>query len=58
MAKREHKRVIRVGTEKFDADGVKLDPEDAQTRDEKSHDDDDRILSELPPHWGIFQERE
>ncbi|MCI1983353.1 MAG: hypothetical protein LKJ47_01065 [Bifidobacteriaceae bacterium] len=54
MAKREHRRVVRRGTEKFDADGVKLDPEDAQTEDARLRDDDRRILTELPPHWGKF----
>jgi hypothetical protein len=58
MAKREHRRVVRLGTERFDADGVKLDPEDARTEDERLRDDDNRILSELPPHWGIFKEKE
>ncbi|MCI1901507.1 MAG: hypothetical protein LKI93_02080 [Bifidobacteriaceae bacterium] len=54
MAKRQHRRVVRVGTEKFDADGVKLDPEDAQTEQARLRDDDQRILTELPPHWAKF----
>jgi hypothetical protein len=54
MAKRQHRRVVRKGTENFDPDGVKLDPEDAQTEQERLRDDDKRILNELPPHWGKF----
>lgn len=55
---RGHRRVVREGTERFDADGVKLDPEDAVSRKARLADDDKRILGELPPHWGIFSERE
>ena len=29
---RKHKRVVMKGTEQFDADGVKLEPGDMQTR--------------------------
>lgn len=57
MAKRQHRRVVRKGTENFDPDGVKLDPEDAQTEQARLRDDDQRILSELPPH-GRFRRRE
>ncbi|MEE0654200.1 BAG family molecular chaperone regulator 5 [uncultured Bifidobacterium sp.] len=45
------------GTERFDADGVKLEPGDMRTREERAADDDLRILGELPPHWGVFEER-
>lgn len=55
---RRHKRVVRQGTELFDADGVKLEPSDMQTEQQRSADDDRRILSELPPHWGVFAERQ
>lgn len=55
---RGHRRVVREGTERFDADGVKLDPEDAVSRKARLADDDKRILGELPPHWGIFSERQ
>lgn len=54
---RGHRRVVREGTERFDADGVKLDPEDAVSAKAQLADDDRRILGELPPHWGIFSER-
>lgn len=55
---RQHRRVVRKGTEWFDADGVKSEPADEQTRAQRDADDDRRILGELPPHWGIFSERE
>ncbi|WEV64404.1 hypothetical protein [Bifidobacterium sp. ESL0732] len=54
---RTHKRVVRKGNERFDVDGVELDPEDRRPKGSKQHDDDSRILRELPPHWGIFSER-
>lgn len=54
---RRHKRVVVQGTERFDADGVKLEPSDVRTREQQAADDDRRILGELPPHWGVFQER-
>nr|WP_291533432.1 hypothetical protein [Bifidobacterium sp. UBA6881] len=54
---RKHKRVVRQGTELFDADGVKLEPSDVLTERQREADDDKRILGELPPHWGVFSER-
>lgn len=54
---RRHKRVVVRGTERFDADGVKLEPSDVRTREQQAADDDRRILGELPPHWSVFQER-
>lgn len=54
MGKRVHKRVVRKGTEKFDADGVKREMADEVPEQTKQHNDDVRILSELPPHWGVF----
>lgn len=54
---RTHNRVVRKGSELFDADGVKLGPSDFQTLDQRSKDDDNRILGELPPHWAVFSER-
>ncbi|KAB7790918.1 hypothetical protein F7D09_0653 [Bifidobacterium leontopitheci] len=54
---RRHKRVVFHGTERFDADGVKLEPGDMRTAQQRDADDDRRILGELPPHWGIFSER-
>ncbi len=55
---RKHKRVVRQGTELFDADGAKLEPSDVLTERQRNADDDKRILGELPPHWGVFSERE
>lgn len=53
---RKHKRVVRQGTELFDADGVKLEPADTLTERQRADDDDRRILSELPPHFAVFSE--
>lgn len=50
-------RVVREGSELFDADGVKLEPSDELTLRQRNQDDDNRILSELPPHWAVFSER-
>lgn len=50
-------RVVREGSELFDADGVKLEPSDELTLQQRNQDDDNRILSELPPHWAVFSER-
>ncbi|NMM97080.1 hypothetical protein [Bifidobacterium olomucense] len=55
---RTHKRVVMKGTERFDADGVKLEPGDMQTAQQRQAEDDRRILGELPPHWGIFSEKQ
>ncbi|MBT1173708.1 hypothetical protein JS528_10245 [Bifidobacterium sp. MA2] len=55
---RKHKRVVRQGTERFDADGVKLEPSDMMTDRQRAADDDKRILNELPPHWAVFSEKE
>lgn len=55
---RKYRRVVREGTERFDADGVKLEPSDMLTERQREADDDQRILGELPPHWGVFRERE
>ena len=54
---RKHRRVVRQGTELFDADGVKLEPSDMMTERQRAADDDKRILTELPPHWAQFSER-
>lgn len=53
---RRHRRVVRHGTERFDADGVKLEPGDMRTEQQRDADDDLRILGELPPHWAVFNE--
>lgn len=50
-------RVVREGSELFDADDVKLEPSDELTLQQRNQDDDNRILSELPPHWAVFSER-
>ena len=54
---RKHKRVVMKGTEQFDADGVKLEPGDMQTDQQRQSDDDKRILGELPPLWAVFKAR-
>ncbi|MFU0513499.1 hypothetical protein ACMZ7O_04155 [Gardnerella greenwoodii] len=54
---RKSVRVVREGSELFDADGVKLEPSDELTKEQRALDDDNRILSELPPHWAVFSER-
>lgn len=54
---RRHRRVVMKGAERFDADGVKLEAGDMRTREQRAADDDRRILGELPPHWGVFEER-
>ena len=51
------KRVVFHGTERFDADGVKLEPGDMRTEQQREADDDKRILGELPPHWAIFNDK-
>ncbi len=55
---RKHKRVVMKGTEQFDADGVKLEPGDMQTDQQRQSDDDKRILGELPPHWAVLTVRD
>ena len=54
---RKHKRVVMKGTEQFDADGVKLEPGDMQTDQQRQSDDDKRILGELPPLGAFFHAR-
>ncbi|KFI44832.1 hypothetical protein GA0061078_0973 [Bifidobacterium bohemicum] len=67
-----HRRVIKVGTERFamnDADQVNqgfvvadstgfTDYSDRRAPESKNAEDDGRILTELPPHWAVFSERE
>ena len=55
--RREHKRVVFHGTERFDADGVKLEPGDMRTEQQREADDEKRILCELPPHWAFFNDK-
>ena len=54
---KKHKRVVRSGTEWFDADGIKTDDSDRISKTSRERDDDERILGELPPHWGMFNSR-
>lgn len=54
---RKHRRVVMKGTERFDADGVKPEPGDMQTEQQREADDDKRILGELPPHWAVFNDK-
>ncbi|WP_425956061.1 hypothetical protein [Xylanimonas sp. McL0601] len=44
--RRQHRRVVRVGTEREPVSGV--------TEDERGGhgDNDDRLLGDVPPHWG------
>lgn len=51
---RPPRRVERKGTEWFEADGVKLEPSDVLTDQQKNVQDDQRILGELPPHFAVF----
>jgi hypothetical protein len=66
-----HRRVVKVGTERFamnDDDEVKEsfsvtaadfgDVADRRVPGGKNAEDDERILTELPPHWAVFNERE
>jgi hypothetical protein len=67
-----HRRVVKVGTERFamnDDDEVKEgfsvtavadsgDFADRRVPGGKNAEDDERILTELPPHWAVFNERE
>lgn len=65
---RGHRRSTRRGSEFFEDDSsltgpdAGVDDEDADARrDDRfvgDENDDDRILSELPPHWAVFTERE
>lgn len=54
---RKHVRVVRQGSERFDADGVKEEPSDLLTQQQRLREDDQRILGELPPHWAVFNMR-
>ena len=65
---RRHKRVVRKGAELFDADsmdglsGASVSGMRAADGDTvyssgagwREADEEERILNELPPHWGIF----
>ncbi|MEK0216521.1 hypothetical protein WM015_06145 [Bifidobacterium mongoliense] len=54
---RGHRRVDRGGSEHFEADGADAQECDQRPQANRDRDDDQRILSELPPHWGVFSER-
>ena len=46
---RKHKRVVMKGTEQFDADGVKLEPGDMQTDQQRQSDDHKRLPGQRRP---------
>lgn len=52
--RRRHRRVVRPGKERFDVDGTEEDPQDRVCKQDRLDEEDRRILSELPPHWGLF----
>ena len=54
---RGHSRVVRKGSELFDADGVKQEPGDVQTIEQRAKDDDNRILGEITQHWVVVSVR-
>ena len=54
---RKHKRVVMKGTEQFDADGVKLEPGDMQTDQQRHSADHNRTRGERPPHWAVLTAR-
>ena len=54
---RKHKRVVMKGTEQFDADGVKLEPGDMQTDQQRQSDDQQRIPGHRPPHGAVLTAR-
>ena len=51
---RKHKRVVMKGTEQFDADGVKLEPGDMQTDQQRQSDDENRTRGYRPPLGAFF----
>ena len=54
---RKHKRVVMKGTEQFDADGVKLEPGDMQTDQQRQSDHHKPSLGQLPPHGAFLNAR-
>ena len=54
---RKHKRVVMKGTEQFDADGVKLEPGDMQTDQQRHPAHHNPSRGDVPPHGPVFTER-
>lgn len=54
---KKYRRIVRQGTERFNGDGLdnkQLSQEQSVFVASELADDDNRILGELPPHWGLF----
>lgn len=54
---RGYRRVQRQGAERFEDDGGDDAAESSIPKPQRDHDDDMRILTQLPPHWAVFNER-
>ena len=54
---RKHKRVVMKGTEQFDADGVKLEPGDMQTDQQRHSAPHNRTRGHRPPLGPFFNAR-
>lgn len=50
--RKQHRRVVRQGTERFTVEGDYSPQWDREVDTEKK--EDKYILRELPPHWGTF----
>ncbi|WP_435298456.1 hypothetical protein [Timonella sp. A28] len=51
--KRTHRRVVRQGTEREAIFGVSTDEkDDAQSNTSTDNGNDERLLRDVPPHWG------
>jgi hypothetical protein len=54
---KKYRRIVRQGTERFNGDGLdnkQLSQEQSVFVASEHADDDNRIVGELPPHWGLF----
>lgn len=54
---KKYRRIVRQGTERFNGDGLdnkQLSQEQSVFVASELADNDNRILGELPPHWGLF----
>jgi hypothetical protein len=54
---KKYRRIVRQGTERFNGDGLdnkQLSQEQSVFVASELADDDNRIVGELPPHWGLF----
>ena len=54
---RKHKRVVMKGTEQFDADGVKLEPGDMQTDQQRQSPPQNRRRRDRPPPGPVLTPR-